>query len=131
MKDFTGTQRQLLNDAAAQPNGRIELPPKRPAGVAGLVKLGFAIVSTDDEGLTTLKITAAGRVAIDETLTGKIGALIVLLRQPEGAGITDLMAATGWQAHSVRGAISGTIKKKLRLEVSSTKTETGRVYRIA
>ena len=42
-----------------------------------------------------------------------------------------MMAATGWQAHSVRGAISGAIKKKLGLDVRSEKTEGGRVYRIA
>ena len=40
------------------------------------------------------------------------------------------MAATGWQAHSVRGAISGSIKKALGLEVLSEKTDAGRVYRI-
>ncbi len=61
---------------------------------------------------------------------GKLGALINLLRRPEGACIEDLTAATGWQAHSVRGAISGAVKKKLGLPVTSEKTEAGRVYRI-
>jgi hypothetical protein len=41
-----------------------------------------------------------------------------------------MMAATGWQAHSVRGAIAGAIKKKLKLDVASEKAEGGRVYRI-
>jgi hypothetical protein len=41
-----------------------------------------------------------------------------------------MMQATGWQAHSVRGALSGALKKKLALAVISTKTEAGRVYRI-
>ena len=41
------------------------------------------------------------------------------------------MEATGWQAHSVRGAISGAIKKKLGLNVMSEKTGTVRLYRIA
>jgi hypothetical protein len=62
---------------------------------------------------------------------GKLGAVIGLLRRPDGAQITELMATTGWQAHSVRGAISGAIKKKLGLIVTSDKTEAGRVYRIA
>ena len=61
---------------------------------------------------------------------GKLGALINLLRRPGGARIEDLIAATGWQAHSVRGAISGAVKKKLGLTVTSEKTEAGRVYRI-
>jgi hypothetical protein len=43
-----------------------------------------------------------------------------------------MQSATGWQAHSVRGAISGALKKKLGLEVTSEKIDgRGRVYRIA
>ena len=61
---------------------------------------------------------------------GKIGALVARMRAPGGATIPDLMETTGWQAHSVRGAIAGAIKKKLGLAVTSTKTEAGRVYRI-
>ena len=62
----------------------------------------------------------------------KLGALITALRKPEGASIAELMQATGWQAHSVRGAMSGNLKKKLSLEVTSEVIENrGRVYRIA
>lgn len=61
----------------------------------------------------------------------KLHALIAALNRPDGATIADLMAETGWQAHSVRGAISGNLKKKLRLQVSSEAVEgRGRVYRI-
>jgi hypothetical protein len=62
---------------------------------------------------------------------GKIALLVGLLRQPDGATIAAMTAATGWQAHSVRGALSGAIKKGLGLAVVSEKTEAGRVYRIA
>ena len=61
---------------------------------------------------------------------GKLGALVALLRRPEGAQIPDLMAASGWQAHSVRGAIAGSLKVKHGLTITSEKTEAGRVYRI-
>ncbi len=58
--------------------------------------------------------------------------LVDLLRRPKGATIAELVAATGWQPHSVRGAISGSLKKKLGLAVTSEKIEgRGRVYRIA
>ncbi len=57
--------------------------------------------------------------------------LIEMLRRPKGASIEQMTAKTGWQAHSVRGAISGTLKKKLHLTVTSEKVEgRGRVYRI-
>ena len=61
---------------------------------------------------------------------GKLGAVVALLRRPGGAQLTDLMAATGWQAHSVRGAMSGALKKKLGLIITSEKTEAGRIYQI-
>ncbi len=62
----------------------------------------------------------------------KLASLISLLSRKDGATIADLMKATGWQAHSVRGAISGYLKKKLGLGVISEKVEgRGRVYRVA
>ena len=57
--------------------------------------------------------------------------LIAMLRAPEGATIEEIMAATGWLGHTVRGAMAGALKKKLRLEVTSEKVEgRGRVYAI-
>ena len=61
---------------------------------------------------------------------GKLGALVAMLMRPEGATLEAMQAATGWQAHSVRGAIAGSIKKKLGFTVSSEKAVAGRVYRI-
>ncbi len=58
--------------------------------------------------------------------------LIDLLTRKKGATIEEIVAATGWQPHSVRGAISGTLKKKLGLAVTSEKPGDGpRRYRIA
>ena len=57
--------------------------------------------------------------------------LIEMLRRPEGATIDQIVKATGWQKHTVRGAIAGALKKKLGLNVVSKKDEDGpRVYRI-
>jgi hypothetical protein len=63
--------------------------------------------------------------------SSKQAQVIALLRRPEGATIEVLMAATGWQCHTVRGAIAGALKTKLGLAVLSEKTEAGRTYRIA
>jgi hypothetical protein len=58
--------------------------------------------------------------------------VIALLKRPHGATLSQIREVTGWQAHSVRGFISGTLGKKLGLQVESTKRETGeRAYRLA
>ena len=58
--------------------------------------------------------------------------VLEMLRRPEGASLKDIMEATGWQAHSVRGFISGSLTKKMGLNVESFKTPEGaRAYRIA
>ncbi len=57
--------------------------------------------------------------------------MIDLLKRKKGATIEEIVEATGWQPHSVRGAISGALKKKLGLTVTSDPVEKrGRVYRI-
>lgn len=57
--------------------------------------------------------------------------LIEMLEAPEGATIQQVVHATGWQPHTVRGAIAGALKKKLGLNVVSEKVKgRGRVYRI-
>ena len=57
--------------------------------------------------------------------------LIAMLQAPEGATMEEITVATGWQAHTARGAMSGALRKKLGLKVTSAKEdERGRVYRI-
>jgi len=58
--------------------------------------------------------------------------LIEMLQRPDGATIDEIVKKFDWQAHTVRGAIAGALKKKLGLNVQSEKVEgSGRVYRIA
>jgi hypothetical protein len=57
--------------------------------------------------------------------------LIALMTRAEGAAIAEIVEEIGWQAHTVRGAISGVLKKKLCLPISSEKVEgRGTVYRL-
>ena len=61
--------------------------------------------------------------------TTKLDGLIKLLAQPEGASIEALMAVTGWQAHSVRGALAGSLRRKGHV-IDSRKIDGHRIYRI-
>ena len=56
--------------------------------------------------------------------------LIDMLKRTEGATIDEIVAATTWQKHTARGAMSGALKKRLGLSITTEKEERGRVYRI-
>jgi hypothetical protein len=61
----------------------------------------------------------------------KLARLIDMLRRERGATVAETVAALGWQAHSVRGAISGALKKKRGLTIQSEMHDgRGRIYRI-
>ena len=58
--------------------------------------------------------------------------VIAMLKRPEGATINQICEATGWQPHTVRGTFAGTFKKKLGLDITSSKEAGGeRVYHVA
>ena len=61
----------------------------------------------------------------------KLHTLVELLSRTEGATIAEMMHATNWQQHTVRGTLAGTLKKQLGLNISSDKPEgKDRIYRI-
>lgn len=57
--------------------------------------------------------------------------IIAMLQRPEGATVAEMVEATGWLAHTVRGSISGALKKKLGLPIAAHKVEgRGTVYKL-
>jgi transposase len=85
-----------------------------------------------ERAMTSSKKTASKAKGRKAKASGtKLQLLEEMLRRPEGGTILQLSKALGWEAHSVRGAISGALKKQLRLAVISGKAEgEDRVYRI-
>jgi hypothetical protein len=55
----------------------------------------------------------------------KAAKVLGLLRRPDGASLKELMRATGWLAHSVRGYLSGAVAKRMKLKLVSAKSENG------
>jgi hypothetical protein len=83
----------------------------------------------------TIRMTSTTKRQIDGPLPRtetKADVVVRLLRRKNGASIADLQKVTGWQAHSVRGFLSGTVKKRMGLGVESNLDSKGtRRYRIA
>lgn len=92
---------------------------------------GLAAISIETDGTETKPTNDAAPKNRTPREGTKQATLIAMLRAPDGATIAEIMVATGWQSHTVRGAMSGALKKKLGLEVISEKVEDrGRVYKL-
>ena len=111
---------------------------------ANPAEAGRLAAAIDDGGLVGGTPADKGRVAAmveanakahklrEPRKDSKQAQLIAMLRRAKGASIDEIVEALGWQAHTVRGAIAGALKKKLGLNVVSEKSERrGRIYRIA
>lgn len=99
---------------------------------AGLLAIGIAPVLIKTVALIHKHDAEAPAPTVPTPRAGtKQAMLISLLRAPDGATMDEIVAATGWLAHTARGAMSGALGKKLGLVVISVKEEErGRVYRI-
>ena len=71
-----------------------------------------------------------GKVKSAAATPTKLFTIIAMLRRPDGATVADLVDATGWKPNSVRGAISGAIKKRRLMKVMSEVANGVRTYRI-
>ena len=111
-----------------------EAVSRSPGGTKKLHNRGSSLKSSKPrKSPSAAKARQKGRASGNRIRAGtKQAGLIEILRRPLGATIQDLAIATGWQVHSVRGVISGVLKKKLGMTVVSEKNESGeRRYRLA
>lgn len=155
---LTPAQQAILSHAHQHTEGKIAWFPENIKGGArqkvidGLFKRALITYDGKDwfvagEGYEALGVPRKAPVsaqAIDEVIEAATAAkprtrdnskqaqVIAMLKRPEGATIEQICEATQWQAHTVRGTFAGAFKKKLGLEITSTKEAGGqRVYRVA
>jgi Protein of unknown function (DUF3489) len=133
-----GALKKVLSALLAR--GSIEETPASPSQQVwrtsdGGVALTLKLTKTDREGVagrrkasarTETKPDAAAR---SDTKQAKV---IAMLKRPGGATVDQIVKATGWQPHTVRGFFAGALKQRLGIDVASEKTDGGnRIYRIA
>ena len=157
---LSASQQLILNHAAVKTDGKLLWYPETLKGGARKKVLDSlfnrALITTDGthwfvavEGYEALgvprraPITLAALDAVIESAelshkakprtrdNSKQAQVIAMLKRAEGATITQICEATGWQSHTVRGTFAGAFKKKLGLEITSSKTDgSERTYRI-
>ena len=111
------TSKKAATKKTGAPKGQKKAHGKAKAAAPKEPKPKNAPARTKDDG--TLRPESKGAKVLD------------LISRTKGACLAELMKATGWQAHSVRGFISGTLGTKMGLTVASAKREDGeRVYSI-
>lgn len=151
------SQSLLLRTAARRPDGRVIAPDTLRGGarakvLAALLQRGWIEPADGDYTLTNAGYAAIGQqrsMQLDDVQPvdtigdlqlpegipirpgTKLASLVMALRRPQGATSLQLMLATGWQPHTVRGAISGMLRKKLGLNVVLAHYDTGeRMYKV-
>ena len=146
---LTETQTLILNTTIQSPDGRLSWFPDNLKGGARDKVLGSllrqGLIQIDGEGhrVTDLAYETLG-LAVPQASIEPIKAaprirentkqaqIIAMLKRPDGATISQIVEATGWQPHTVRGTLAGALKKKLGLLIVSEKdSQANRVYRIA
>lgn len=109
------TNNNTITNSKAKPTAKTTASRKRAAAV--------------ESGKMTNQ--GRGKAKPAARMDSKLQTCLGLLNSAEGATIDELMAATGWQAHSVRGFLAGTVKKKLNLVLESSKAaDSVRRYRV-
>ncbi|MDH3662391.1 MAG: DUF3489 domain-containing protein [Alphaproteobacteria bacterium] len=145
----TDVTKQQLNTILSALDGKPRNPANRAAAMKAIEKSSKTLdLSLDDvlqaaDGLIDGRMSAAEflaelrdkeepeTAAKPKTRPGtKQAKMIDLMKRPEGATVEQIAKVTGWQHHTIRGAISGALKKKLGLQVEATKEDDGTVYRI-
>jgi hypothetical protein len=109
---------------SAEPGSASDAPaPATETNGAAMPAKGKGKAKATKAAPPTSEPEAAGEPSKPTPRAGtKQAQMIEMLKRPEGATVEQIAAATGWQHHTIRGAISGALKKKLGLTVEATRT---------
>ena len=112
-------------DGASAKKGRAKssAPRRRKATTVIAKKPRRSVVSRTERAAAAKLPEKAGEPRLERVT--KQERMLTLLSQPEGASIEEMMQATGWQQHSVRGFLAGTVKRKLGFALTSSKPDDG------
>jgi len=117
---------QAATGTAPEPkaNTKANVAPRKPHVTPSKAKSARKTTPAK-KGAKTAKVAKTAKKPISAREGSKTEKVLDLLKRSGGATAKELMKATGWQAHSVRGFLSGTLRKKMGLAVTSTKGEDG------
>lgn len=125
----------LFNRALITPSGDEWIVAAEGYDALGLPRPAPVTVGDPEIEAAVSAIEASAKAEAPKPRTrdnSKQAQVIAMLKRPEGATIAQICEATSWQAHTVRGTFAGAFKKKLGLDITSTKDQGAeRVYRIA
>jgi len=96
---------------------------KAPSTTVVAKKPTRSVVSKSEKGAAAKMPPKAEEPRVEHVT--KQERMLSLLSQPDGASIAEMMQATNWQQHSVRGFLAGTVKRKLGFSLTSLKPEDG------
>jgi hypothetical protein len=130
---ITGQGELNMNASTMEENGNAHAPATgekpKPTNKARVAQRGADVApqkgKSAKKASPSKKAPKGAKKAAGARGGSKAAKVVDLLKRPDGATLKELMKATGWQAHSVRGFISGTLGKKMGLTVKSTKGEDG------
>lgn len=111
---------------------RLQKQPSQPYPIAKPQGVRWIMTINAEQAETAPAILDHSPAIAPSGRQTKLATLIDMLRCEGGATIDEMAAATSWQPHSIRGALSGILKKKLGLDINSEKVKgRGRVYKVA
>jgi hypothetical protein len=126
------TNEETTTAATVAERGADNAPKKASSKKGATPKKGAPKGQRTAKGARKAAKPARAKEATAPRADSKGAKILALIRRPKGATLAELAKLTGWQNHSIRGYLSGTVGKKMGLTVESTKREDGeRVYSIS